>query len=255
VTLKAIVLCGGQGRRLLPLTEHLPKSLLSVHGRSILEWQLRGLATSGILDAVLVTGFEDQAIEAALPGLTPPGLRVTTVFNPFFAVSENIASCFLVRHLLREGETVLLNGDTLFEPAVLRHLLAAPEAAITVTIDRKPAYDADDMKVSVEGDRLRDIGKTLPPEATNGESIGMLRFRPDGGALFADGLEAALRRPDGLGRWYLSVIQAIARTGAVKVTSIEGLRWGEVDYPKDLAQAEALVRSWGAPAPALAGAR
>ncbi|WP_338661223.1 phosphocholine cytidylyltransferase family protein [Pararoseomonas sp. SCSIO 73927] len=246
--MKAIVLCAGQGKRLLPLTERAPKCLLRVGGRSILEWQLRGLAAAGIAEATLVTGFEAAAIEAALPGITPPGLRVRTRFNPFFAVAENIGSCFLVRDLLQDGDTVLLNGDTLFEPAVLRHLLAAPAAPITVTIDRKPAYDADDMKVSVEGTRLRAIGKTLSAAETNGESIGMLRFQAGGGALFAAGLEAALRQPEGLRRWYLSVIHALAETGEVRVTSIEGLSWGEVDYPGDLEQAEALVHSWAAPA-------
>ena len=251
--MKAIVLCAGQGRRLLPFTEQTPKCLLSVGGRPILGWQLLGLARSGIREVTLVTGFRAEAIEAALPGITPAGLTVRTLFNPFFGVAENIGSCFLVRDLLRAADTVLLNGDTLFEPAVLRHLLAAPAADITVTIDRKSAYDADDMKVSADGAILRAIGKTLLPSETNGESIGMLRFQGMGGALFADGLETALRQPEGLRRWYLSVIHALAQTGQVRVTSIEGLSWGEVDYPDDLAEAEALVRSWAMPAPALAG--
>ena len=263
--MKAIVLCAGQGRRLLPFTERTPKCLLPVGGEPILGWQLQGLAKAGIREATLVTGFRAETIEAALPDITPAGLTVRTVFNPFFGVAENIGSCFLVRDLLRAADTVLLNGDTLFEPAVLRHLLASPAAPITVTIDRKSEYDADDMKVSVEGTSLRAIGKTLTADETNGESIGMLRFQGLGGALFADGLEAALRQPEGLRRWYLSVIHAIAQGGAqrgdqgghqrgqVRVTSIEGLSWGEVDYPDDLAEAEALVRSWAMPAPALAG--
>ena len=143
------------------------------------------------------------------------------------------------------SDAVLLNGDTVFEPAVLRRALRSPDAPITVTIDRKPAYDADDMKVSVEGTRLRAIGKTLRPEETDGESIGLLLFRGRGGAVFADGVEAVLRRPDGLRRWYLSVIDALAPAGSVRVASIEGLSWGEIDYPGDLARAEDVVRGWG----------
>jgi choline kinase len=182
----------------------------------------------------------------------PLGEGVRTLFNPFFAVSDNIGSCFLARDLLRGADAVLLNGDTLFEPAVLRRVLCAPaEAPITVTVDRKPAYDADDMKVSVEGTRLRAIGKTLRPDETDAESIGLLLFRGRGGAMFAEGLEAVLRRPDGIRRWYLSVVDALAPTGDVRVASIEGLAWGEIDYPADIARAEAAVRAWGAfdPAP------
>ena len=232
----------------------MPKCLLPVGGRPILEWQLRGLAAVGIHDVAIVTGFGSRAVEAAAGAFAPRGVRVQTIYNPFFAVAENIGSCFLACHLFQTSGTMLLNGDTLFEPAVPHRLLAAPDAPVTVTIDRKPAYDADDMKVTLDGARLLAIGKALPPGETDGESIGMLLFRGEGGALFAAGLEEALRQPDGLGRWYLSVVHAIAQTGAVRVASIEGLGWGEVDYPVDLVRAEALVRGWSATGPALAAA-
>ncbi len=258
-----MILCAGQGRRLLPLTEFSPKCLLRVGGRPVLEWQLRALAANGVSDVTVVTGFGADAVEQALRRMGPVAEGVRTLFNPFFAVADNIGSCFLARDLLRAApEAVLLNGDTLFEPAVLRRALRAPAAPITVTVDKKPAYDADDMKVSLDGARLRAIGKTLRPEETDGESIGLLVFRGRGGAMFADGVEAVLRRPDGTRRWYLSVIDALAPEGGVRVASIEGLAWGEIDYPADLARAEEVVRGWGgargpeeeATAPALAEA-
>jgi choline kinase len=250
-----VILCAGQGRRLLPLTESLPKCLLRIGGRPVLEWQLRALAANGVSDVTVVTGFGADAVERSLRRMGPVGGGLRTLFNPFFAVSDNIGSCFLARDALRDFGTVLLNGDTLFEPAVLRRALRAPDAPITVTIDRKEAYDADDMKVSVDGTRLRAIGKTLRPEETDGESIGLLVFRGRGGAAFAEGVEAALRQPDGLRRWYLSVIDALAPGGGVRVASIEGLAWGEIDYPDDIARAAGVVRGWddeahAAPAPA-----
>ena len=232
------------------MTEFSPKCLLRIVGRPVLEWQLRALAANGVTDITVVTGFGAEAVEQALRRMGPVGERVRTLFNPFFAVADNIGSCFVARDLLRGSDAVLLNGDTLFEPAILRRALRAPDAPITVTIDRKPAYDADDMKVSVEGTRLRAIGKTLRPEDTDGESIGMLVFRGRGGAVFSDGLEAVMRRPDGLRRFYLSVIDALAPAGAVRVASIEGLSWGEIDYPADVARAEEVVRGWGAAAAA-----
>ena len=236
---------------MLPLTEFSPKCLLRVAGRPVLEWQLRALAQNGVTDVTVVTGFGADAVEQALRRMGPVGQGVRTLFNPFFAVADNIGSCFVARDLLRASDAAaLLNGDTLFEPAVLRRALRAPEAPITVTIDRKPAYDADDMKVSLEGTRLRAIGKTLLPHETDGESIGLLLFRGRGGAVFAEGVEAVLRRPDGLRRWYLSVIDALAPAGGVRVASIEGLAWGEIDYPADLVRAEDVVRGWGEADPA-----
>ncbi|MBD0273316.1 MAG: phosphocholine cytidylyltransferase family protein [Acetobacteraceae bacterium] len=244
--MRAVILCAGQGRRLLPLTEFSPKCLLRVAGRPVLEWQLRALAENGVSDVTVVTGFGADAVEQALRRMGPVGKGVRTLFNPFFAVADNIGSCFVARDLLRDTDAAaLLYGDTLFEPAVFRRALRAPDAPITVTIDRKPAYDADDMKVSLDGTRLRAIGKTLRPGETDGESIGLLLFRGRGGATFAEGVEAVLRRPDGLRRWYLSVIDALAPSGCVRVASVEGLAWGEIDYPADIARAEDVVRGWG----------
>src|SRR3546814_8865334 len=169
--MKALILSAGQGSRLLPLTEDCPKCLLPLGGRSILEHQVEQLAASGVTEIVVVTGCRAAAVESRLARLRRLGVRVRTVFNPFYNVADNLASCWMARAEM-EGGFLLLNGDTLFEPGIARRLIAAPPAPVTLTIDRKPNYDSDDMKVVVEGTRLREVGKTLPPERVNGESIG-----------------------------------------------------------------------------------
>ena len=193
-----------------------------------------------------MTGFGADLVDAEVAGLDLPGMTVRTVFNPFYSVSDNLATCWLVRAELAGG-SLLLNGDTLFEPTVAERLIAAPPAQITVTIDRKAAYDDDDMKVETEGDVLRAIGKTIT--AYDAESIGFLRFSAEGAALFTRQIEAIIRRPEGLKRWYLSVIDEIARqTGGVRVCSIEGLGWQEMDFPADVPHCLAITEGWAADA-------
>jgi choline kinase len=80
----------------------------------------------------------------------------------------------------------------------------------------------------------------------NGESIGLLLFRAGGAARFVAGVESAMRRPEGLKSWFLSVIDALSQTGEVGVVSIEGLRWAEIDFLSDLRAAESVVRHWEA---------
>ena len=241
---RAIILSAGQGSRLLPLTERLPKCLIDLAGRSMLEWQLRALVEMGVAEAVVVTGFHPELVEAELKRVVLAQLRVRTLYNPFYKLADNLASCWMARAEL-SGACMILNGDTLFEPAIAGRLLAAPPAPITVTIDRKAAYDTDDMKVDTEGDRLRAIGKTLSSDRVNGESIGFLRFDAEGAALFVAELERTMRTPEGPGLWYLSAINRLANAGAdVRVASIEGLQWGELDFPADLVQVRALAASW-----------
>jgi choline kinase len=137
----------------------------------------------------------------------------------------------------RIGEdTVLINGDTLFDRRILARVLDEATAPISVTVDVKPAYDADDMKVRLEGRSLSAIGKTLTGRI-DGESIGMLRFQDGGGAAFTRRMEVMLRDPATLSKWYLTIIDDIAKDAAapdVGVVSIEGLPWAEIDFPHDL---------------------
>ena len=241
--MKAVILSAGQGKRLLPLTESRPKCLLPVSGRTILEWQVRGLAANGIEDIVVVTGFKAAAVDQTVARMHVPGARVRTLLNPFYAVADNVGSCYVARPEMT-GEVVLLNGDTLFEPEVLGEALARSRRPITVTIDRKERYDGDDMKVCCDGERLTRIGKDLPPDEVDAESIGMLIFRGNGAERFHQGLEALLRREGGLSRWYLSVVNELAGEGIVGTALIAGLEWGEVDFPVDVARAEALAAGW-----------
>ena len=247
---RAIILAAGQGSRLLPLTADKPKCLLDLSGRSMLEWQLRGLHEAGVREAVVVTGFRAEQVERAIADHAPAGMKVRTFFNPFYKLADNLASCWMVRHEMA-GPFLILNGDTLFEPEIARRLLAALPAPITVTIDRKKAYDADDMKVHTEADRLLAIGKKLGPEETNGESIGFLRFDAAGAAAFVGEIERTMRTPEGPGLWYLSAIHRLANADAdVRVCSIEGLAWGELDFPADLERTRSIAGTWSAKASA-----
>lgn len=91
------------------------------------------------------------------------------------------------------------------------------------------------------------VGKTLAMDSVSGESIGMMRFLPEGSALFVDALERVMRTPEALKQWYLSVIDDIAsHTGMVYSQSIEGLGWGELDFPDDLKTARQLAAAWDA---------
>lgn len=241
--MKAIILAAGQGRRLLPWTHDIPKCLLSFAGRPLLGWQLAALAANRVDEVVVVTGFAARDVERETERLAPPGLKVTPLFNPFFGVADNVASCWAAREHLA-GEVAIINGDTLFDPAVLERVHAQASRPLTITVDVKPAYDADDMKVQLAGDAVLRVGKTLAPEATDAESIGLLLLKGLGGPLFASAIEAVMRQPRGVSRWYLSAVDELAARGVVGAVNIAGLGWTEVDYPGDLGRAELLARGW-----------
>ena len=231
--MKAIILSAGQGGRLLPLTESLPKCLLSIGEQTILAHQIQSLNQCGVSDITVVTGFAAGAVETALQEFSTATHRPNCVFNPFFNVADNLASCWMARHAMT-GDFILLNGDTVFEPAVCETLLKAPDAPVCLAIDRKSDYDSDDMKVRLAGTKLLEVGKSIEQENIDGESIGMMRFSGDGPAHFVQILDQVMRTPNSLNWWYLKAIGILAERDLVQTQSIAGLRWGEVDFLQDL---------------------
>lgn len=231
--MKAIILSAGQGGRLLPLTEMLPKCLLSLGEQTIVEHQITALNRCGVSDIAVVTGFAAGAVDQALRDLAPTVSSPQTIFNPFFNVADNLASCWMARDHMTE-DFILLNGDTVFEPTICEVLLNAPPAAITLAIDHKSSYDSDDMKVRLSGSKLLEVGKSLEPENINGESIGMMRFQGEGPRRFVATLDQIMRTPNSLSWWYLKAIGILAEHDLVETQSIAGYRWGEVDYLQDL---------------------
>jgi choline kinase len=234
--MKAIILSAGQGNRLLPLTEHTPKCLLPVQDdASVLEFQLRVLAACGVTEAAVIVGFGADQIEECLAERPVAGIEARAVFNPFYAVSDNLATAWLARSEM-DQDFVLVNGDTLFTEDVLRRLLSAPVAPLTLAINVKDRYDADDMKVSLAGRRLKAVGKRLDSNMVHGESIGLMTFRGRGVKAFRDALDRAIRSPEGLGRWYLSVVNDLTDWLSVQTADITGMWWGEIDCPEDLTE-------------------
>ena len=240
--MKVIILSAGQGRRLLPFTESTPKCVLPLGDRTALEWQLRALKAGGASEVVVVSGFQAPKVKAVVDAFTELPVRVA--HNPFYAHSDNLGTCWIVRHEMQQP-FVIVNGDTMFQPEIFAGLLAAPERyPITLVTNRKAAYDADDMKVVLDGDRLLRVDKRLDVNTVSGESIGMIRFSAAGAALFRRQLEDMMENESTLKRWYLSAIDALAELGYVGTVSTGGHAWCEIDSPEDLAHAQKTVPGW-----------
>ena len=240
--MKAIILSAGQGRRLLPLTSNMPKCCLPLHGISILEWQLSQIAKCDIDEVVVVTGFASDMVDSVVAGVK--GINVRTLHNPMFAHTDNLGTCWEARSEMT-GPFVLMNGDTLFESAVLQRLLACETGyPITLASDTKPHFDLDDMKIIADGDRLLKVSKQLDISLVHGESIGLMVFNQAGADAFTEKLEEMMDKADALKLWYLSAIDQLASLGIVGIYPIHGLSWCEVDDAADFKAAADVVKLW-----------
>src|SRR5438034_10754532 len=108
--MKAVILVGGMGTRLRPLTFSVPKPLIPVDGRPILEIIIGRLKLFGIDDLVLSTGYQAELIRALCGDGSRFGVRITYVHEDRPLGTAGPLS--LARGLL-SGEDVflLMNGD------------------------------------------------------------------------------------------------------------------------------------------------
>ena len=111
--MRAVVLVGGFGTRLRPLTYTTPKPLLPVGHRPILEHVLSNLARGGVTDAVLSLGFKPDVFRAAYPDDTCAGVRLR-----YAVEDEPLDTAGAIRFAAHEAgfgaETILaVNGDVL----------------------------------------------------------------------------------------------------------------------------------------------
>lgn len=245
----AIVLVAGLGQRLEGVTHGQPKCLVEVCGRPILANTLLALKDSGIDRAVLVVGHRAQVIRDFVAGRDPE-MALTFVTNADYARTGTAQSLALGLAAIPAGCPVLVvEGDVLFEPALLRAFLHARHATATVAAPYRPELTGTFVSVGPGGiitdwvhERVRPPGFPLV-ESSKTVNISYFSAADVSGVLAPalrrclaeDGrtapLEYALRR---------AVLDMNLRIEAVDPGE---RRWFEVDTPEDLEFAEAIFRA------------
>lgn len=247
MTFHAIIPAAGLGRRLGARSEGLPKSLLEVAGRPILERAVAALAARGIARLTMVVGFEPERIRTALAPFETM-LAIDYAHNPDFATTEHGYSLYCARTSWETTRLPVLmtDADNVFEPALLDRLLAAP-AADCVLVD--PGLDTtrhDEELVLGSAGRVSGFvrGRAASFAQCVGGFVGMNRFGPRYMAsLF--GFMETLFRDEGRGFKYERVFDRLLRDTGIGPAYLDtaGLGWVNVNHARDLARAEALLRA------------
>ena len=233
-----LVLAAGAGRRLQPLTDDLPKTLLPVDGeRTILDIALANLKRAGLDDVAVVTGFAAHRIDERKQALEQDhGVNLELVFNDKAEEWNNAYSLWIARDQLRAG-AILVNGDTVHPASVEETVLAARGPAIVLAADTDKALGEEEMKLHVTDDGFMDrINKALEPSTAAGEYIGVTLIEAEAADSLADALEATWKRDTDL--YYEDGYQEFAdRGGRIGIAPIGQADWVEVDDHADLARA------------------
>lgn len=229
----AVVLAAGIGRRLQPLTDGTPKTLLSVNGRPILGHILDSLAAAGYERVTVVTGYEADQIRAFCGRYEQ--LSFEFVHSEAFEETNNSYSLWLARERLGAGFT-LVNADTLFPSACLDRLREHDGSALVVDATTPPGEEA--MKVRIRNGQVVGIGKDLG--RSGGEYIGLCKFGPEDATALVERLDD-LVECDRTDEWYETAFDRLAADRALGIVEVRE-EWIEIDDREDLKAGQQL---WG----------
>ena len=172
--IKAIIVAAGHDKRLGSLTKNLPKCMLDVKGKTIIERQIENLKNCGINDIIIVKGYKQEIIDI-------PDVKYYQ--NPDFEDNGILYSLFLA-----EGEMdcdfIFLYSDIIFDKKILERLLKDnADISLAVDLDWKERYNdrvgqhaGEAELVEVESNRIIRIGKNIDLKKAHGEFIGLARF-------------------------------------------------------------------------------
>ena len=246
----------GSGRRLGRLTKAVPKPLLRVGPRAIIEYSLEALAARGVERLTLVVGYRKEALADRLGARYGP-IRIDYVDSPDHARTEHGWSLYLTRAAweARGGPVLFMDADNLYDPAIL-HAVAADRAPDVIAVDS--AFDGgarEEEIVTGRGGRVSRLrrGRTGGHPDCAGGFVGINRLSGDFmRALY--GYMEVFFAAHGRCHKYERVIDRFLRDTGAALHYVDSAprEWVNVNHESDLAKARRVARlmAGSPPAPA-----
>jgi len=230
--IQGLILAAGRGSRLGSRSEEVPKCLLQIGRRRLIEYQLEDLAAAGVGPVAMVLGYCADEIREAV------GIRAEFLHNPRWDATNSLYSFSKADEWVK-GPLLIVNCDVLFSPQVLERLLAVKGDAIA--IDSSSGDAREQMKVKVEDGRIVDMRKDLPVEQSDGENVGILKLTAESARALFEKAETLIAAGEGDKAWLGSAVRELAQTRRLQAVDVAGVPWVEIDFPVDLVRARKQV--------------
>ncbi len=229
--MKYIFMVAGKGSRLQPLTLNHPKSMFKLDNNTTLIQRMVKIIKKidKESDIVVVTGHMHRSIESELE-------NVTLVYNPFYAVTNSIASLWFAKEHLDADNIVLIDGDIVMSEKLMKDIVCVPVNKPTVLLDSSIKTDGD-YNVQISGDQVLVMSKDL--DSYYGEYAGVTKLDRESARLMKEEMDAMVE--DGnYDQWYENaLVQLIFKDNFhLYYEDICNYDWTEVDCVSDLIHAK-----------------
>jgi MurNAc alpha-1-phosphate uridylyltransferase len=219
--MKAMILAAGRGERMRPLTDHCPKPLLEVGGKSLLVWHIERLARAGFRDIVINHAWLGEKIEAALGDGSRYGVHIT-----YSREGEALETAGGIAHALPQlgsAPFLVVNGDIWCDfdvgraPTIAAQMQATQAQAWLVLVPNPAHHPRGDF--ALRGGSVSDEGET--------------RFTFSGIGVYQPALFSKVERG---GKAKLAPLLRAAMARSQAGGELHSGRWEDVGTPERLAR-------------------
>lgn len=243
--LKAIIIAAGKGSRMEHITHGIPKCMLRVGKKTLLQRAVDIFRECGIQDITVIVGYKKEKVD--IPG-------IEKVENTDFENNNILGSLMYAKHKM-DSPVITCYSDIIFDRSVVERLIASPDdISVIVDTEWKRSYEGRTLhpveeaeKVICEDGKVIRIAKAVTPEEAHGEFIGMAKFSQKGVDILKSVYGSAKEKygngpfhtAKSFQKAYLTdMLQEIINNGHTVVpVRIQG-DWMEMDTPQDLERAK-----------------
>ena len=241
--MKAIILAAGMATRLRPVTDNLPKCLLTIGGKTIIRRQVDTLLNEGVEEIFVVTGFRSELVEQHID-FYYPGKKIRVIKNKDYESTGPAYSLWCAGEILGKSETIYLNGDLVSDPRVIKNLIESDKGSITA-VSRNP-WDLEQVKVSINRDQsVSALGKWIEAGKSYGEFVGATKMSKEFGLSLKLVLEN-LKKNNSLANKFaadaLNETLSKAESGLMYIHDVTDYKTMEIDTILDLKTAGKMWR-------------
>jgi len=238
--LKVIILAAGEGKRLRPLTNNIPKALVKYKGKSLIDYQLSVFQNLGIDDILIVKGYKADTFNR-------PDIKY--VINENYESTNMVYSLFCANQYFSD-DMVISYGDIIFESSIVESLIKTIDNfSVAVSKNwlelwkqrmKEPLDDAESLIMDNDG-YIKELGKKIDSYSkVQAQYMGLFRIKNDAVNVVNNIYQTLDRNSlyDGreFDKMYMTsfIQQIINQHYPVKGIQVTG-QWLEVDRPDDLA--------------------
>ena len=241
--MNAIIIAAGSGKRISEDVKNVPKSLVKVNGKPIIEYQISILNQFGIENIFVITGLNSEKFNLK---------NVKYIKDQNFSKHDILGSLMEAKNVLKNNVLVLYS-DILFESKIIKQVLDSKgEVSIAIDMNWEKAYEGrtDHPKSEAENVKLKNqkiikIKKDIRNDQV-GEFLGIIKFSPKGSEIFVKKYEELIKTHEGQFQQAPSILKAYLTDMLQEVIdskiSIEPVftlgKWCEIDTMQDLKNAE-----------------